>query len=136
MIQEITLRNIQKPYEKNIKRDIFWICDSFGFANGRDIDSMSKRTLLILLNRLRDEIGISSDRIAQDLGVSPSRVNYHIRSLMEAGLLYRNRKLIFLRQPSLKSAIEEMRKDANRIFDELSEVAEEVDAAFGFRHRE
>jgi len=135
MIQQITLRNLKKPADKNPKRDIYWLCDSFGLATGRDTDSMSKRTFLSLLNRFRNEIGISAERIADDLGVSPARVNYHVRAFMDSGLVYRERRLIYLRSPSLKSAVEELRKDANRIFDELTEVAEEIDSALGFRYR-
>ena len=133
MLQEITLKHVEKPKQKNPKRDVFWICDSLGFRNGRDLEGLSSRTVLGFLNRYREERGISSEKLARDLGVSPGRINYHIRTLIDSGLLYRNKKLIFLRAGNMKSAVEEIRKDTNRIFDELSKVAEEIDEAMGFR---
>jgi len=136
MIQQITLRNIEKPAQKNPRVDVAWICDSFGFSTGRDIEDISTRTVFSILNRYREMRGTPSEILARDIGISPARVNYHVRTLMDAGLLYRERKLIHLRAGSMKSAVAEMRKDANRIFDELSEVAEEIDTAMGFRNRE
>jgi len=133
MLQEITLRNLDKPKKKDPRMDINWICDSFGLSSGRDLDNMSTKTIITILTKHHD--GASTEEIATDLGVSPARVNYHLRSLIEAGLLYRMRKSIHLRAGSLKSAIEEMRKDATRIFDELEEVADEIDSALGFRNR-
>lgn len=136
MFQQLRLRKINKPHEKNPHEDITWICDSFGFNTGRDIEHLSTKTVLSLLNRYREDRGLPSEVLARDLGVSPARVNYHVRTLIDSGLLFRERKLIFLRAGSMKSAVEEMRKDANRVFDELSEVAEEIDEALGFRNRE
>jgi DNA-binding transcriptional ArsR family regulator len=135
MLQEIKLRNLDKPKLKDTDKDIHWICDSFGLSDGRDLERMSSRTIIALLRSTQKE-GASAEDIADVLGVSPARVNYHLRQLIEAGLLYRMRRQIFVRAGSLKSAIEEMRKDSNRIFDELAEVADDIDRSLGFQNRQ
>ena len=52
-------------------------------------------------------------------------------SLAESGMIYRDRRLIHLRGRSLRDSIREIRRDANRIFDELESVADEIDGIIG-----
>ncbi|RME31109.1 ArsR family transcriptional regulator [Candidatus Woesearchaeota archaeon] len=136
MAQRIVLQNIQKPVQKRLDEDVIWVCDSLGFRTGRDLEAITPKTVLLLLENLRKRPGVPTEMLAEELAISIGRVNYHIRSLVEAGFLRRERRLIHLRAGSVKAAVEEMRKDANRIFDELSAVAEEIDARMGFRSRD
>lgn len=135
MYQEIHLRTVEKPAEKDIQEDVEWMCNSFGFTTGRDTEQLTPRTVLELLRNVAKEHAASSEVLAHQLHVTPARVNYHIRNLMEAGFVYRNKRLIFLRGSSVKTAVQELRKDANRIFDELEIVAEEIDGQLGLRNR-
>jgi predicted transcriptional regulator len=64
-----------------------------------------------------------------------SRVNHHLRNLNDSGLVYRKKRLIYLRGGSLKAAVKEMRKDSERIFDELEYMAEEIDSRIGIKNR-
>ncbi|MCS3923239.1 winged helix-turn-helix transcriptional regulator [Methanosalsum natronophilum] len=135
MTQQITLINIEKSNEKDLDKDIRWICDSFGLSSGRDIDDISIKIIRDLLNNIPSETNISSEMIANDLGISTSRVNHHIRNLIQSGLLYRKKRYIYLRGGSLKAAVQEIRKDSERIFDELEQVAEEIDQNKGIKNR-
>ena len=69
--------------------------------------------------------------IAADLDITPSRVNHHIRNLVDAGILYRHRKLIYLRGSTLRAMVQELRKDALRMFDDLESVADGIDREYG-----
>lgn len=135
MTQRIVLQNVQKPVRKMLDEDVVWVCDSLGFSTGRDLESITPKTVLMLLENLRKRPGVPSELLADELAISLGRVNYHIRSLIDAGFLYRERRLIRLRAGSVRAAVEEMRKDANRIFDELAAVAEEIDSRMGFESR-
>lgn len=135
MQQEILLRNLTKPKEADLTSDIDWLCNSLGFTAGRDIERMSSRIVQSLLRCVVSDGCASTESIAEDINIARQRVNYHIRSLTNSGFLYREKKLIFLREGSVKSAVEEMRKDANRIFDKLSMIGEEIDSALGLRNR-
>ena len=42
---------------------------------------------------------------------------------------------MYLRGGSLKAAVTEMRKDSERILDELENIAEEIDSIKGIRNR-
>jgi len=136
MPQQIILRNLQRPKEINTQEDIEWLGNSFGFSAGRDTERITTRVLQNVLREVAEKGSTSSEHISEGLDLSVQRVNYHLRTLIHSGFLYREKKLIFLRQGSIKSAVEEMRKDANRIFDNLSRIAEEIDESLGFRNRQ
>lgn len=135
MVQEIVLRNIEKPRIKSLEEDLLWFCDSFGFSSGRDIENTATRIIFSLLDKLSNEEETSSETLAGDLDIKVSRVNHHLRNLNDSGLLYRKKRLIYLRGGSLKAAVREMRKDSERILDELENAAEEIDSIIGIKNR-
>jgi predicted transcriptional regulator len=134
-MQQIILKTINKPKEKKINNDIEWFCESFGFCSGRDIDRMSTRIINELINKYTREYKISSELIAESLDAPSPRINHHIRNLIDSGFLYREKRILHIRGGSMKSAVEEIRKDANRIFDELEKIASEIDEAVGLKNR-
>jgi len=136
MPQQIILRNLQRPKEIDVADDIEWLGNSFGFSAGRDTERVTAQILQSVLQDIASEGSTSTENIAKDLDLSIQRVNYHLRTLMNAGFLFREKRLIFVRQGSVKSAVEEMRRDANRIFDNLSRIGEEIDETLGFRNRQ
>ena len=135
MVQQIILRNLEKPQVKNLEEDLLWFCDSFGFSSGRDTENTTNRIIFSLLEKLSNERESSSEALAEDLDMKISRINHHLRNLNESGLLYRKKRLIYLRGGSLKAAVREMRKDSERILDELEIIAEEIDLIMGLRNR-
>ena len=135
MVQEIILRNIEKPQIKSLEEDLLWFCDSFGFSAGRDTENTATRIIFSLLDRLSNDENVSSEDLAGDLEMKISRINHHLRNLNDSGLLYRKKRLIYLRGGSLKAAVREMRKDSERILDELESIAEEIDSIMGLKNR-
>ena len=135
MVQQIILKYLEKPHVKSLEDDLLWLCDSFGFSSGRDTENTATRIVFTLLDRLSNEQITSSESLAEDLEIKISRVNHHLRNLNDSGLLYRKKRLVYLRGGSLKAAVEEMRKDSERIFDELESIAEEIDLRIGIRNR-
>ncbi|WMW22464.1 winged helix-turn-helix transcriptional regulator [Methanolobus mangrovi] len=136
MPQQIILINLEKPREKKLEEDIRWFCNSFGLSSGRDTENIATQVVHDLLQQLSEREGkISSDTIAENLDVNLSRVNHHIRNLISSGLIYRQKRALYIRGGSLKAAVQEMRKDSERIFQELEEIAEEIDEQMGLKNR-
>lgn len=135
MVQQIILRYLEKPHVKSLEDDLLWLCDSFGFSSGRDTENTATRIVFSLLDRLSNDQTTSSEALAEDLEIKISRVNHHLRNLNDSGLLYRKKRLVYLRGGSLKAAVKEMRKDSERIFDELESIAEEIDLRIGIKNR-
>ncbi len=135
MQRKILVRKLEKPKEEDIANDINWVVDSFGWSSGRDIESTATKIVESLLKQFADRVAVETSTIAEDLDMSNHRVNHHIRNLIDSGVLYRKGREIYLRGGSLTEAVEEMRKDANRIFDEIEEIAEEIDERLGYPKR-
>ncbi|MDG6243678.1 MAG: winged helix-turn-helix transcriptional regulator [Methanolobus sp.] len=136
MPQQIILVNLEKPREKKLEEDVRWFCNSFGLSSGRDTENIATQIVLDLLEQLSTkEDKISSDGIAENLDVNLSRVNHHIRNLISSGLIYRQKRALHLRGGSLKAAVLEMKKDSERIFQELEIIAEEIDERMGLKNR-
>lgn len=135
MVREIILRNIEKPLIRSLDEDLLWFCDSFGLSSGRDVEKMAMKIIFSLVDKLSNNEVTSSEDLAGDLNITISRVNHHIRNLNDSGLLYRKKRLLYLRGGSLKAAVMEMRKDSERIFDELEDIAQEIDSIKGIKNR-
>ena len=101
MPQQIILRNLQRPNEVDVADDIEWLGNSFGFSAGRDTEKVTSRILKNVLQEVSSEGSTSTENIAEDLDLSIQRVNYHLRTLIDAGFLFREKRLIFVRQGSV-----------------------------------
>lgn len=132
MQQRLTLQHIPRPYRKDLIEEIYWLCDTLGLSTGRDLDNLSTQIVLAILERSRGS-GISSDELSTLLAISAGRVNHHLRNLSRSGIVYRERRLVHLRRKSLRDSIREIRRDADRIFDELESVADEIDSLVGIQ---
>ncbi|PWR74777.1 winged helix-turn-helix domain-containing protein [Methanospirillum stamsii] len=130
MHQRLTLQQIPRPTGKDLTEEIYWLCDTLGLSAGRDLNNLSTQIIRAILER-SIESGITSDELSTLLAISSGRVNHHLRNLSRSGIVYRERRLIHLRRRSLRDSIREMRRDADRIFDELEQVADEIDSLVG-----
>jgi len=129
MPREIMVRFVERPRQRDMGADIRWICNSLGVCGGRD--DVSFKIVKNILNRYPKEHHLSTEMIAKDLLINPNRVNHHIRNMMDSGLFYRERKKIVLRGGSFTRALEEMKKDSERMFDDLIEKAKKIDERLG-----
>ncbi|OPX66930.1 MAG: Helix-turn-helix domain protein [Methanoregulaceae archaeon PtaB.Bin056] len=134
-MRQIVVRQIERPMLGNEDDDLQWFCNSLGIGEGRDVERIATRVLFTLLDHQPHEKGLPVDTIAKDLAVSSSRINHHIRNLVDAGAVYRHKRLIYLRGNSLRSMVQEIRKDVLRLLDDLELAATEIDQAFGIVQR-
>lgn len=135
MYQRLMLQSLPKPTQKDLTSDIFWVCDTLGLSSGRDIENLSSQIIMRILEESSRDSGLSSECLANMMDISVGRVNHHLRNLTRSKMIYRQRKLIHLRERSMKESIRELRKDADRIFDELEEIAGEIDSIMGIPGR-
>jgi len=77
------------------------------------------------------QAGISRIFLADLLGINVGRVNHHLRNLSRSGVVYRQRRRVHLRGRSMRESVQELRRDADRIFDELEKVATDIDRMMG-----
>ncbi len=130
MRQRIIIREINKPREEKVQSEVKWICQSLGFTSGRDTENTSFKIMYEMLTQFKKNDIVATEEIAKSLHIEAPRVNHHIRNLMETGIVFREKRKVALRGGSLSAAIEEMKRDSDRMFENLMDVAKKIDTAF------
>src|SRR3989344_5677194 len=90
--QRIIIMDIEKPREENSEDDLKWICDSLGFASGRDIEDTSFKIMNELLNQFEKKDIVATEEIAKSLSLEAPTINHHLRNLMETGIIIREKR--------------------------------------------
>ena len=126
--QRITIINMRKPAEKTINQELQWLGTSLGLFNLRDKDKSCFRIFIELLKSARQNRGVSSDQLADSLGLSRGTVIHHLNRLMDAGLVVHTQNVYILRVQNLQDLIEEVEKDIVRTLKDLRDIAADIDS--------
>jgi len=127
MAKKITIVKIRRSSDQNVNRELQWLGNSLGLFNQRDKDSSCFRVFITLVRRAKNNNIVSSDEIAEKLGLTRGTVVHHLTKLMNSGLVVRERQGYLLRERDLSTVIKDMQRDMEAMFAELKEVAEEID---------
>ena len=136
MVYKIKLRRLRVPPAGNLDNDIDFICQSFGYFTKRDKNNTAGRIFQYIIKKTAEDAeGVTSDEIANELDLTRGAIVYHLNNFISAGLIVRERNLYRLRSHCLKKSIDEIRNDAQRIFNEMMKIAEEIDEELGVFYR-
>lgn len=130
-IQRITIMNIRKPVQKNVNQDLQWLGSSLGLFNLRDKDKSCFRLFIELIKNAKRGIPLSSDELADRLGLSRGTVVHHIHKLLDSGIVVEAPRGYILRVDSLRALIDEVEKDLRRTCEDLRSMAKEIDESLG-----
>ncbi|MBD3249119.1 winged helix-turn-helix transcriptional regulator [Candidatus Woesearchaeota archaeon] len=129
--KRVTIIKIRKPVEQNLNEELQWFGHSLGLFNMRDKDKSCFRIFIELLKSAKHEEGLSSDEIAEKVGISRGTAIHHINKLMEAGLVINDRNRYYLRVENLEHLIDVLETDLKNTCDELRKVAVDIDESLG-----
>ena len=129
--QKITIVKIRKPTTDNVNDELQFFGNSLGLFGLRDKDKSCFRVFIELLKAAKRKQPISSDELAYRLELTRGTVVHHINRLMASGIVVHEGNRYFLRVDKLESLIEEIKKDAMRMIDDLEEIAKEIDTELG-----
>lgn len=104
---------------------------ALGLFSQRDKDKSRFRIFIVLLKALKRKRPLSSDDLAEQLGLTRATVVHHLDGLMDAGIVEAVRGGYQLRVDNMEELLELIRLDINRTIDELREVAHNVDRELG-----
>lgn len=128
--QRITIVSVRKPM-KNLNNELQWFGSSLGLFNLRDKDKSCFRVFIEMLKAAKLNKPLISDEIAINLNLSRGTVVHHINKLIEAGIVIYQNNRYMLRVNNLELLIDELKRDAERTFDDLKIVAKEIDQLLG-----
>jgi predicted transcriptional regulator len=125
--QRITIINIRKPAERSINQELQWLGTSLGLFNLRDKNKSCFRIFIDLLKAAKKQKPLTSDQLAENLGLSRGTVIHHMNTLMDSGMVIHEGNAYLLRVDSLSDLIAELEKDIRRTLEDLREVARTID---------
>ena len=129
--QRITIATIKRPAEKSLNRELLWLGTSLGLFSLRDKDKSCYRVFIELLRSAKKGQPITSDELGLKLDLSRGTIIHHINHLIEAGIVIHEGTRYLLRVDNLSTLISEMEKDFKRVFEDLKEIAEDIDEKLG-----
>lgn len=127
MVKRVVVIKVRRPGEGNINADLQWLGNSLGLFTLRDKDSSCFRIFITLVKKSNSNAPLSSDEIAEKLGLSRGTVVHHLIKLMDSGIVVRERERYLLRENNLQRLILDLEQDTESLFAELKEVAKEID---------
>jgi len=136
MASTVLVKKIRSPAPGDIDEDIDFICKSFGYFSQRDKqDSAGKIFRLLVKEACGNNEGISSENIANDLALSRGAIVHHLNSFISTGLVIKECNTYKIRSGSLQKSIEEIKEDIDRIFNQMTKIAIEIDEKLGHYYR-
>jgi len=130
-LQHITIIKLRKPMKRDINEELQWLGSSLGLFNLRDKDKSCFRIFIELLKRTSKK-GLTSDELAYRLNLSRGTIVHHVKKLRGSGLVVFRNKKYFMRVDSLNDLVDEVKKDMDRAYDDLKDVAKDIDRKLGF----
>ena len=133
---KVTITSVQRPVMNDVNADLQWFGQSLGLFGERDKDKSCFRLFIELLKALRKGELLNSDELAERVGLSRGTVVHHMHKLMDSGIVVTRNGYYILRVDNLGTLIMEMKKDMNRVFEDLTAMASELDHALGLENKE
>jgi predicted transcriptional regulator len=129
--RKITIVRINKPEKQKINDELKWFGSSLGLFGLRDKNSSCFRVFIELLKAAKVNHPMSSDEISFRTGLSRGTVVFHLDKLIGAGLVVLYEGKYILRIGNLEKLIDRIKEDTEKVFDDLKEVAHEIDRGLG-----
>ena len=135
VLRQFTVKKLREPVEKQLDKDIEWICTSLGFVTSRDQDKTAFRILKALIISAREGRGLTSEELTEYVEPTIGSVIYHLKKLMKAGLVVKLNSTYELRMNNFQRTIEEVEKEIVNTLDDIKKIARDIDHDLGLAHR-
>ena len=129
--QRITIVRSTRLVRPGINEELQWLGSSLGLFNLRDKDKSCFRIFIELVKTAKTGQSLSSDELAEKLGLSRGTVVHHLNRLIDAGLVVADKKKYFLRVSNLEVLIDELERDTTRALEDLKQVEQKIDQKLG-----
>ncbi len=134
-LRQFTIKKLRDPVKNKLNEDIEWICHSLGFITPRDQDKTAFRILKALIQSAKEGGGLTSEELTEYVEPTIGSVIYHLKKLMNAGLVVKLDSTYELRMNSFLKTIEEIEKEIAGALADIKKIAKDVDDRVGLAHR-
>ena len=126
-VQRIIITTIRKPRANSLNDELQWFGNSLGIFGERDKNKSCFRMFIELIKAVKQEQGLTSDELAQRLGLTRATVVHHLNTLMERGIVLHRQNEYIIRGDKLSALVEDIQRDVERQLVEVRKAAEELD---------
>jgi biotin operon repressor len=134
-MRRFVIHEIREPKEKDIDDDIEWLCRCLGILSNRDFDKTSTKLFESFLEASKKNRALSSDDLADRIGISRATVIHHIKRFESAGVVIRSEEGYELRTHSVQEVLDEIEMDIERTLKRMKKIAEDIDREMGLKGR-
>ncbi len=134
-LRQFTVNKLREPVENKLSHDIEWVCNSLGFVTPRDQDKTAFRILKALIQSAKKGGGLTSEELTAYVEPTIGSVIYHLKKLMNAGLVVKLDSTYQLRMNSFLKTIEEIEKEITGTMVDIKKIARDIDDKVGLVHR-
>ena len=135
ILRNFTIRKLREPTDKDLDKDIEWVCSSLGFVTPRDQDKTAYRILKALVKASKKGKGLTSEDLTKFVEPTIGSVIYHLKKLMKAGLIIKINSGYELRMNSFLKTIEEIEKEISMTLADIKKIAKDIDQNIGLAYR-
>ena len=129
LAREIAIREVERPREHNVEKDIQWICECLGLADRED--DIAVDIFRELLRAAKEREGVTTREIVErektSKPVTQSAIVYHINIFVRNGIVIKQGRRYYLRSARLDDMIEEMEFEMLRRMRKMRELAKHID---------
>src|SRR3989338_653449 len=123
--REIAIRDVERPLEHNIERDIQWICECLSIADNEN--DISVDIFKELLRATKEREGVTTREIVEHektaKKVTQGAVVYHLNIFVSRGIVVKEGRKYFLRSANLDEMMGELEEDMLRRMRKMRELA-------------
>jgi predicted transcriptional regulator len=134
-LRQNMVKKLREPVNKKLDEDIEWVCSSLGFVTPRDQDKTAFRILKALIESAKEGKGLTSEELTGHVEPTIGSVIYHLKKLMNAGLVVKINSSYELRMNSFYKTIEEVEKEISLTLGDIKRIALDIDNKVGLSHR-
>jgi predicted transcriptional regulator len=126
-VRRITIVNVRRPKEVSVNDELQWFGHTLGLFGERDRDKSCFRIFIELIKAIKATGGLSSDELADKLGLTRATVIHHLNTLMERGIVKHEGNRYIMRGDRLSLLVDDLQRDMERAVSEMRQAAEELD---------
>jgi predicted transcriptional regulator len=134
-LAEYMILDVRLPPTADFDGDVEWMCRCFGFLESRDKEKTAAKIFKALLGAMKEGKGLSSDELAEKIGLTRGTMVHHLNKLIQSGLAIHREGRYELRGASLRRTVQEIKRDISRIFENVEHVAQSIDENLGLTYR-
>ena len=134
-LAEYVILDVKMPTTTDLDSDVEWFCKCFGFLESRDKERTAAKIFRALLDVAKEGNGLSSDKLAEKVGLTRGTMVHHLNKLTQSGLVVHREGQYELRGRSLQRTVREIKRDIDRIFENMGQVAENIDKNLDLTYR-